>query len=40
MKRLQASLNYRLTFRSSNLESPNRDYTQNVLGLLLTYRLP
>lgn len=40
MKRLRASLNYRLTFRSSNLESSNRDYTQQILGLLLTYRLP
>jgi hypothetical protein len=34
-KRLRLGLNYRATFRSSNL--PNRDYTQNVVGLEVTY---
>jgi hypothetical protein len=36
-KRLVLSLNYRLTLRSS--DSPNRDYTQNLVGLLLTYNI-
>lgn len=38
MKRLMAGLNYRFTLRSS--DAANRDYTQNLAGLLLTYRLP
>lgn len=37
MKKLTASLNYRLTIRSSDALS--RDYTQNVVGLLFTYHL-
>jgi hypothetical protein len=37
LKRLTLGLNYRLTIRSSDLE--NRDYTQNLVGLLLTYKL-
>ncbi len=36
-KRLTASLDYRFTIRSSNL--PSRDYTQNVVGLRVTYSL-
>jgi hypothetical protein len=36
MKKLTASLNYRLTVRSSNQTS--REYTQNLVGLLLTYQ--
>jgi hypothetical protein len=36
-KRLIAGLNYRFTIRSSNL--PSRDYTQNVVGLRVTYSL-
>lgn len=36
--RLHLSLNYRLTFRSSDTAS--REYTQNLVGLQLTYRLP
>ena len=35
-KKLNLSLNYRLTFRSSDA---NRDYTQNLVGLMLTYQL-
>lgn len=35
MKNLQASLNYRLTLRSSNQAS--REYTQNLVSLLITY---
>jgi hypothetical protein len=34
-KNLQASLDYRFTTRTSNLS--NRDYTQNLVGLRLTY---
>ena len=34
-KRLTASLNYRLTLRSSDI--PNRDYTQNLVSILLSY---
>lgn len=37
LKRLTLGLNYRFTIRSSDLE--NREYTQNLVGLLLTYRL-
>jgi hypothetical protein len=37
MKRLTGSLSYRITLRSS--DGANRDYTQNLVGLLLTYRL-
>lgn len=36
-KRLRASLNYRFTFRSSGAAA--REYTQNLVGLLLTYSL-
>jgi hypothetical protein len=36
-KNLEASLDYRFTIRSSNLQS--RDYTQNLVGLRLTYLL-
>ncbi len=36
-KRLELSLNYRLTLRSST--SPNRGYSQNLVGLLLTYNI-
>ena len=36
LERLSASLNYRFTFRDSNL---GNDYTQNVVELQLTYRL-
>ena len=36
-KRLMLSLNYRLTLRSSDIS--NRGYTQNLVGLLLTYNL-
>ena len=36
-KRLTLDFNYRLTFRSS--DTPSREYTQNLVGLLLTYRL-
>jgi hypothetical protein len=35
MKNLRASLNYRLTLRDSDLQ--NRGYTQNLVGLQLTY---
>jgi hypothetical protein len=35
MKNLQASLNYRLTLRSSNI--PSQEYTQNLVGVLVTY---
>jgi hypothetical protein len=38
MKRLTLGLNYRLTWRTSNYA--NRDYTQNLVGLQLTYNLP
>jgi len=38
MKRLTVGLNYRLTWRTSNEAS--REYTQNVVGLQLTYNLP
>ena len=37
MKKLSAGLHYRITVRSSN--DGNRDYTQNLVGLLLTYKL-
>ena len=37
-KRLALSLNYRLTLRSS--DSPDQGYTQNLVGLLLTYKIP
>jgi len=37
MKKLSASLHYRITVRFSN--SANRDYTQNVVGIQLAYRL-
>lgn len=40
MKRLQASLSYRITVRSSDVNTADRDYTQNLVGLMLTYRLP
>jgi len=36
MKRVSLGVSYRLTLRSSNL--PSDEYTQNVVGLLLTYR--
>ena len=36
MKRLSLGLNYRITFRESDL--PDNGYTQNVIGLSLTYR--
>jgi len=36
MKKLLLALNYRLTVRSSN--TALRDYTQNTIGLLLTYQ--
>jgi len=36
MKRLSLGLNYRITYRESNL--PDQGYTQNVIGLVLTYR--
>jgi len=35
LKRLSAGLHYRLTLRSSNI--PNNEYTQNVIGISLTY---
>jgi len=35
LKKLSAGLNYRLTLRSSNIA--NNEYTQNVIGLSLTY---
>jgi len=35
MKRMTMGLNYRLTLRSSDL--PDRGYTQNMIGLMLTY---
>jgi hypothetical protein len=35
LKNLRASLNYRLTLRDSDLQ--NRGYTQNLVGLQLTY---
>jgi hypothetical protein len=35
MKKLSLALNYRLTLRTSN--TATRDYTQNVLGMVLTY---
>ncbi|MGD0349903.1 MAG: outer membrane beta-barrel protein [Verrucomicrobiota bacterium] len=34
-KKLSLGLNYRLTVRSSNI--PNKEYTQNMVGLSLTY---
>ncbi len=37
-KRLSTALNYRLTIRSSNL--PTDEYTQNVVGIALTYLTP
>ena len=36
MKRLSLGLNYRIAFRESDL--PDQGYTQNVIGLTLTYR--
>jgi hypothetical protein len=36
MKKVRLSLNYRLTLRSSNVAS--REYTQNMVGLTLTYQ--
>ena len=36
MKRLSLGLNYRITFRESDL--PDQGYTQNVIGLTVTYR--
>jgi hypothetical protein len=36
VKRVNLSLNYRLTLRSSDV--PSREYTQNQVGLLVTYR--
>ena len=36
MKRLSLGLNYRITYRESDL--PDQGYTQNVIGLTLTYR--
>jgi hypothetical protein len=36
MKRLSLGLDYRLTFRES--DQPDRGYTQNLVGLILTYR--
>lgn len=36
MKRLSLGLSYRITYRESNL--PDQGYTQNVIGLTLTYR--
>jgi hypothetical protein len=36
MKKLRLSLNYRLTLRSSSI--PTRDYSQNLVGLQLTYQ--
>ena len=38
MKRLSLGLSYRLTVRSSNIASD--EYTQNVIGLVLTYQPP
>jgi hypothetical protein len=38
MKRLILSLTYRLTFRSSSI--PSDEYSQNLVGLRLTYQLP
>jgi hypothetical protein len=35
MKKVRISLNYRLTLRSSNVAS--REYTQNLVGLQITY---
>jgi hypothetical protein len=35
LKKLTASLNYRITVRTSNING--RDYTQNLVGLILTY---
>ena len=37
-KRFTTSLNYRLTLRSSN--AADRSYTQDMVGLLITYNLP
>lgn len=37
IKRLILSLEYRLTLRSSNI--PDREYTQNLVGVKLTYQL-
>ena len=37
MKKVGISLNYRLTLRSSNV--PSREYTQNLVGLQMTYKL-
>ena len=36
MKRLSLGLNYRITFRESDI--PDNGYTQNVIGLTLTYQ--
>jgi hypothetical protein len=36
--RLTLGLNYRLTLRTS--ATPNDGYTQNMVGLLITYNLP
>lgn len=36
MKKVTISANYRLTLRSSNV--PSREYTQNMVGLTLTYQ--
>jgi hypothetical protein len=38
IKKLSVGLNYRLTLRSSNV--PNNEYTQNFVGLTLTYQTP
>ena len=38
MKRLSASLSYRLTLRSSTVAT--REYTQNLVGIALTYQTP
>ena len=38
MKRLTVGLNYRLTLRTSNYAS--REYTQDLVGLQLTYKIP
>jgi hypothetical protein len=37
VKKIQMSLNYRGTLRSSNLAS--RDYTQNIIGIMLIYQM-
>ena len=38
MKELVLSVNYRLTLRSSDI--PDDEYTQNLVGLCLTYQTP